>query len=226
VYTRPATNLQPQLLMHQHNALVKSGSKFYYSKATGIKTGYTNQAGYTLIGAAEDAQRKLVAVLLGCENLDQRYRDAIAMFEAAFNEKRTSRTLFSKEFDVFTTHIVGGKTALQATLANDCVVAYYPSEAESLHSAVHWEEKNLPIRKEERVGQVRIFSERGQLVASQPLFAIGDVDPTLRYVIKGKWQSLKQALRAHHSYVLVLLGAAFLVGAFVVHGRRKKVKER
>lgn len=225
VYTRPATNLQPQSLMHQHNALVKPGSKFYYPKATGIKTGYTNQAGYTLIGAAEDAQRKLVAVLLGCENLDQRYRDAIAMFEAAFNEEKASRTLFSKEFDVFSTQILGGKTALQATLANDLTVAYYPSEAETLHAAVHWEEKELPIRKEERVGEVRIFSERGQLVASQPLFAMVNVDPTLRYVIKGRWQLTKQTLRAHHSYVLVALGAVFLAGAFVMHGRRKKVKE-
>jgi serine-type D-Ala-D-Ala carboxypeptidase (penicillin-binding protein 5/6) len=226
VYTRPITNLQPQSLMHQHNALVKPGSKFYYPKAAGIKTGYTNQAGYTLIGAAEDETRKLVGVLLGCENLDQRYRDAITLFEAAFNEKKITRTLFSKDFDLFSTQIPGGKTPLQAALPNDLIVAYYPSEAETLHSKVHWEEKELPIRQEDVVGEVRIFSEQGRIVARQPLYAMSGVDPTLRCVLGLRYKALKTVLSAHRSIPLSFLGAALLGGAFVLHGRRKKVKER
>src|SRR5262249_29815551 len=41
-YVRPASNMQSEFVLHQHNALVKPGGKFYYPKAIGIKTGYTN----------------------------------------------------------------------------------------------------------------------------------------------------------------------------------------
>jgi len=94
-YTRPQTNKQAESEFHQHNALVKPG-KFYYPKATGVKTGYTTAGGYTLVASAEDENRKLIAVLLGYEQLQERYKDAIALFEAAFNEPKVTRTLFSK----------------------------------------------------------------------------------------------------------------------------------
>jgi D-alanyl-D-alanine carboxypeptidase (penicillin-binding protein 5/6) len=222
--TRPATNMQPESLLHQHNALVKPGAKFYYPKAIGIKTGYTSAAGYTIIAAAEDSERKLIAVLLGCEKLDQRYRDAIALFEMAFNEKKSSRTLFSRDFDFFSTQMHGGKNLLQAGLLNDLIVEYYPSDGQVMHSKVFWEDKPLPIRKNEKVGEVRIFSDHGQIVASALLFAISDVDPTFKHLLQLKYKAVKQVLNNHHSYVLALLGCALLGIAFALHGRRKKTK--
>ncbi len=115
-YVRPQTNKHPESILSQHNALVKPG-RFHYPKAIGIKTGYTLSSGYTLVSAAEDDQRKLIAVLLGCEKIEHRYKDAIALFEAGFNEKKVSRTLFSKGFDLFAYSMEGGKTPLQAYLS-------------------------------------------------------------------------------------------------------------
>src|SRR5580700_845367 len=60
-YSRPQTNKQGESILYQHNALVKPG-RFYYQKAIGIKTGYTLGSGYTLVAAAEDERRKLIAV--------------------------------------------------------------------------------------------------------------------------------------------------------------------
>ena len=57
--------------------------------------------GYSIVAAAEDKERKLIAVILSCERLEDRYKDAIALFEAGFNEKKVSRTLFYKGLDIF-----------------------------------------------------------------------------------------------------------------------------
>ncbi|MBI2810209.1 MAG: D-alanyl-D-alanine carboxypeptidase [Candidatus Melainabacteria bacterium] len=103
-YTRPITNKQPESFLHQHNPLVRPG-RFHYPKCNGIKTGYTLDAGYCIVTAAEDPKRKLIAVLLGCDKIESRNKDAIALFEAAFNEKPLGRTLFSKGFDLFTCEV-------------------------------------------------------------------------------------------------------------------------
>jgi len=224
-YTRPATNMQPESLLHQHNALVKPGAKFYYPKAIGIKTGYTTAGGYTLVAAAEDSQRKLIAVLLGCENLDQRYRDAIALFETAFNEEKASRTLFSKEFDCFSSQIEGGKKILQAGLLRDLIVEYYPSEGQVFHSKVLWDNNPLPIRKSDKVGEVCIYSDREQFVMRSLLYALSDVEPTFRHALREQFKAGKKILCDHHSYVLSIIGCVLLGSAFILNGRRKKTKQ-
>lgn len=213
-YTRPATNLQPEAVMHQHNGLVNPQSKFYYPKALGIKTGFTNAAGYTLVAAAEDANRKLIAVLLGCQRLDERYKDAIALFEAGFQEKKAQRTLFSKEFDTFTRAIKGGKTPLKAGLHSDAVIDYYESEKQIFSSHVVWQDAPLPIMEGERVGHVQILSDRGESVAEAPLFAQAHVAPTLGY-------SLQKGLSNYLGWILALIGCAIVISSYSVFHRKR-----
>ena len=47
-FLRPQTNKQPEVLLSQGNSLVKPGAKHFYPHATGLKTGYTIQAGMQL----------------------------------------------------------------------------------------------------------------------------------------------------------------------------------
>lgn len=218
---RPASNLQPESTLHQHNALIKPGSPFYYPKAIGVKTGYTSAAGYTLVAAAEDPQRKLIAVLLGCEKLDQRYRDAIALFDAAYNEPQAERTLFSKNFDSFTTQIRGGKKPLQAVLLEDLVVKYYPSECQEMISKVTWEQTPLPIQKDARVGEVCICFKDGRILARAPLFALSDVHPKLSYLLEVQCQAFKNFMWAQRCYILCILGCALLGSVFMWQHRKQ-----
>ena len=218
-YTRPKTHLQPEAIMYQHNALIKPGSKFYYPKAIGIKTGFTNAGGYTLIAAAEDEERKLVAVLLGCEHLDERYKDAIALFEAAFNEKKVERTLFSKEFDIFNHAIKGGKTLLKAELKEDTRLSFYESENHHFCSKISWDENPLPIMQGQNVGKVTIFSREEPLL-EVPLFAQHRVEPTLSYLLHSKWQSCKKALNSYLGILLALIGSAIVLGGYFIFHRK------
>ena len=69
-YTIPATNMNEERVLHSTNGLI---SNWYvigntYSKAIGIKTGYTEEAGRCLASAATDEQgRTFYCVVLGSE---------------------------------------------------------------------------------------------------------------------------------------------------------------
>ncbi|MXO93207.1 serine hydrolase [Erythrobacter arachoides] len=62
--------------------------------ADGIKTGYTNEAGYTFVGSAERDGRRLVIVIAGAPNAGVRNRAARDMLEWGFDgfERRTLLT--------------------------------------------------------------------------------------------------------------------------------------
>lgn len=55
-----------------------------YEGATGLKTGYTLAAGWSLVGSAERDGRALVAVVLGAAGPDARFADAAALLDHGF----------------------------------------------------------------------------------------------------------------------------------------------
>lgn len=219
--TRPATNKQPASEFYQHNALLKPG-KFYYPKATGVKTGYTTAGGYTLVASAEDENRKLIAVLLGCDNLNDRYKDATALFEAAFQEPQVDRTLFSKEFDLFSCPVKGGKRALQAMIPSDLTLTYYPSEEPQLQTAIEWNPLLLPIHPGQHVGQIRVKNDQGKTLLQMPLFSTHLVEPTLLYQMETAWRACKQGLSQKMGLLMGAMGMALPILAFYLYFHRHK----
>jgi D-alanyl-D-alanine carboxypeptidase (penicillin-binding protein 5/6) len=218
-YIRPQTNKQLESILYQHNALVKPG-RFYYPKAMGIKTGYTLSGGYTMVAAAEDQQRKLIAVLLGCEKIEQRYKDAIALFEAGFNEKKVSRTLFSNGFDLFTSPIEGSKLHLQAYLSQDIILEYFPSEEPTFKTSVSWQASKLPIFAGQKVAEMQILSSDNKLLSSAPLFAVRTIEPTLQYQMLQAWKKVKKGIWDHITLVMAAGGLFILVSTFYYSHKR------
>jgi len=176
-YEKPASNLQPAVTLRQFNRLIMPG-KYHYSKAIGGKTGHTARAGFTLAAAAEHGGRTLVVVLLGCKEADDRYRDAKILFEAAFNEKKVIRTLLTAEHDRFQLPIKGAKQSLQAKMAADLKIGYYPAEEPQLKSVVEWVVSQLPIEEGQAVGQLVLYDNEGRRLAYQPLVALNRVEAT------------------------------------------------
>ncbi|HAZ15407.1 MAG: hypothetical protein A2Y28_03135 [Chlamydiae bacterium GWC2_50_10] len=174
---RPETNKQPASRLVQFNRLLKRGP-YYYAKATGIKTGYTSLAKNNLIASAEDSNRSLIAVLLGCEDKKERFRDAIRLFEAAFSEKKVQRTLFAKGYDRFSVEVKGGKKPLKAELAEDLSLTYYPSEEPNVRPQLQWDALEAPLFRNERVGKIRLINSENEVLKSVPLVAVEDVLPT------------------------------------------------
>lgn len=81
---------------HSSNVLLaqgkrKDGSPRGYPGADGVKTGFTRDAGYCIVGSAVRDGRRLIVVLLGAESPRARARDARALLDWGFAE--TSDTM-------------------------------------------------------------------------------------------------------------------------------------
>lgn len=70
------------------NAMIKNG-EYYYEYATGGKTGYTEQAGYTMVTTASKGNMDLVAVVLNEAEGEHRYADTKKLFEYGFSKYKT-----------------------------------------------------------------------------------------------------------------------------------------
>jgi len=151
-------------LIEHTNRLLHPG-RFYYEKALGAKTGYTSLAGCCMVVVAEHEGRTLIAVVLGCENKFQSYRDILALFDAAFAESAKRRPLFNKGENTFS------HGEIEAELARDVVYTYYPAEEVEICSQVRWNEVELPINKGDIVGYLDILGDHPKPIESIPLLA-------------------------------------------------------
>ena len=68
-YTIPESTLGPEHDLKTTNMLIynSTGNSLYYSRATGVKTGYTSAAGRCLIATAEDGDVRFLSVLCGAK---------------------------------------------------------------------------------------------------------------------------------------------------------------
>ena len=102
-YTVPATNLSEERKLSTTNRLLlnTASSGFYYSKASGIKTGFTTPAQCCLISTADDGNLQLLAIIMGAplqadENGNWVYRnfpEAINLFEFGFSRYHRSTVM-------------------------------------------------------------------------------------------------------------------------------------
>ncbi len=207
-YTRPQTNKQPESYLLQSNKLLKSGTSFY-PKAIGVKTGYSSLAGLNLVAAAEHEGRVLIAVLLNGQDIYQRYRDAIGLFETAFSEVKTTRTLFTKEYDHFSIPIKGGKIPLEAALLEDLKITYYPSEEPNFKTVLHWNKSQMPIVKNQLVGEIRVISDTNILLKTAPIYASRDVPKTT-------WFRLKEIFSDQITLIVLLMLLTTGLGFFTL----------
>ncbi len=214
---RPQTNMQPESYLVQTNALLKPG-KYFYPHAIGVKTGYIVSSGYNLVAAAKNEDRCLIAAVFYCGDSAQRYRSAVQLFEAAFQEQKKTRTLFSKEHDLLHRNIEGGQTGLIGQLEQDVVVSYYPSEETSYETNIDWEMLSLPIEAGQKIGNMSILDADQRLQARVPIVAMKRVEPTWSYRM-GNMISQHQVKKS----LGVILACSSLGGAFCFY---RKVQRR
>ncbi|MBM3207499.1 MAG: D-alanyl-D-alanine carboxypeptidase [Chlamydiae bacterium] len=219
-YSRPRTNKQEESILVQSNALLKQG-KFYYPYAIGVKTGYTVAAGSNLIAAAEKDGRRVIAVVLNCEDMNQRYRSCISLFDTAFNEIKVKRRLFSKDHDFFSTSIEGGLQPVLSGLIRDIEFEYYPSEEVGVVADIYWDALDLPITSGQKVGHIIVKDQNQKQILKESIYSKREVNPTFSYKSKKIMNQMMMILNQNKTYIAFLLGVIILVLTFFQLGKRK-----
>jgi D-alanyl-D-alanine carboxypeptidase (penicillin-binding protein 5/6) len=83
---------------------------FIDDNVDGIKTGFTNAAGYCLASSAKRGERRLIAVVMGAPTPDERIQSSRTLLEYGFRFFETHK-LFKKDTEISKARIYGGEKA-------------------------------------------------------------------------------------------------------------------
>ena len=143
--------------------------------ADGIKTGHTNEAGYTLLASAERDGRRLVMVLGGVPSPQQRAAAARALLEWGFRAWRT-RPLFTRGATVGEARVQGGDLRSVPLVTGAPVYATVPrTTSQPVTVRLRYRGPLVaPIAKGAQVAELEI-DVLGQAPGHVPLYAGRDI---------------------------------------------------
>jgi D-alanyl-D-alanine carboxypeptidase (penicillin-binding protein 5/6) len=139
----------------------------------GVKTGHTEAAGWSQVAALHSSWFVLYATILGSPSRSQRNADLTALLRWGLS--RYATVLVVDPGRVYARADVGFGKAPVAVVAPRAVVRAVRVDHELRERAVVPTALTLPVRKGERVGEVRVY-DGARLVASSPLVAARAVD--------------------------------------------------
>lgn len=177
VFSRPKTNKQPETKMVQTNRLLRPG-KLYYASAIGVKTGYTSTAQSTLVAAAEENGRVLIAVLLKCKEREDIFKDASNLFKAAFAESLTTKVYLEAGQLPIEVPVEGLNKPLTLYLQEPLSMTMYPAEEPELKAVLTWETLTPPIATAQKLGTVSLVDKEGNIHAQADMLSQTDVGYT------------------------------------------------
>lgn len=173
IMPRPVKGI-PQVDFVNHNKMLWPGSRFGYQGATGVKTGYTDEARQTLVASASRDGRELMAVVMKSENFGM-YLDASALLDYGFNEFKQV-LLSGMGTEISRTSVKKG--AGEIGIVTGGSFFYHVPEKDNFNfdKKIHIDgEITAPIKKGQKVGSMAFFSE-GKEIGSVDLVSDRDVE--------------------------------------------------
>jgi D-alanyl-D-alanine carboxypeptidase (penicillin-binding protein 5/6) len=155
----------------------------------GVKTGYTEGAGYCLIASAKRGERRLVSVLLGANSDGARVQESQKLLNYGFQFFDSVR-LYAKGQAVSTLRVWKGvEPALQAGLADDLHLVLPRGDAQKLKAEIVSEQPLVaPVSAGQKVGTVRVSLE-GRPLGEYPVVALGTVP--VAGILGRAWDSMR-----------------------------------
>jgi D-alanyl-D-alanine carboxypeptidase (penicillin-binding protein 5/6) len=153
----------------------------------GLKTGYTKEGGYSMVGSAVQNGLRLIVVVNGLDDPDDRASEAKKMLEWGFRNFE-ARTLFAAQQPVGYAKVFGGESrSVKLASPEPIKVMVHKNGTDKLIARVVYSGPvRAPIQSGQKVGVVRVW--RGANIAvDAPIYAAEPVGPgsTMRRAIDG-----------------------------------------
>lgn len=224
VHTVPPTNLSDERVLATTNYLVSTATtdSYYYSKASGIKTGYTSKAGRCLISTADDGKLSLLSVVLGAQTSEdenglpvyESFTETKKLFEYGFNNFAYTKILSVNSPLAQVPVALSAKAPSVVIKPASDVYAMLPKEFDA--SLLQTEYKldaqdglQAPLAAEQRVGSV-VVTFNGKEIGSTSVVTLTAVERSeLQYTVK-KTKSFFS--RFWWIFLFVLVGFILLMG--------------
>jgi D-alanyl-D-alanine carboxypeptidase (penicillin-binding protein 5/6) len=200
------------------NKLIHPTSKYYMPSVIGGKTGYHHRAKRNIAAFGKRNDRAIIAVVNKAEKPEALFDDCRKLFAAAFEEKLTKRILFNAEESKFTHRFDWARKELSASLKDDLVLSYYPSEEEDIDVKIHWTEITFPIKVGDLVGTLDVYNKDNAPIMQQNLYADQAVGYKFTYLIEIFFNNLIKAVATYPKTMIIFI----LVFLFIIRRRRIK----
>ena len=142
----------------------------------GVKTGYTESAGYCLVGSAVKDGMRLVAVVLGSED-DKRFNDVSNLMVYGFRYFKTEK-LFEKNEPLKSVQVIAGKKDnVNIGISEDVVLTLQRDQRDSLRYEVTADTTVLaPVNLMDKAGTVKVFDGDNNIVYESDLIYLESIE--------------------------------------------------
>jgi D-alanyl-D-alanine carboxypeptidase len=193
-YTIPATNITAEnKLTNTDKLILENAENDYYEYATGIKTGYTDDADYCLVSSAEKDGMKLACLVYGDNSKggEDRWQVAKDLFEFGFANFATldvqalldsAQPVSTTVMDAASDDAQGGVLALNKVNTGEAYMTVEKTLFDSIAQSGVTAEVTItggkvtaPVREGDAIGTVTYTAPDGTVVAQVSLTASRDV---------------------------------------------------
>jgi D-alanyl-D-alanine carboxypeptidase (penicillin-binding protein 5/6) len=155
--------------------------------ADGLKTGYTKEGGYGMVGSAVQNDTRLIVVVNGLEDPEDRATEAKKMLEWGFRNFET-RTLFAADQPIGYAKVFGGDSRSVKLSSPEPIKVMVPKNVNEklIARVIYSGPVRAPVAAGQKIGVIRVW--RGANVAMEaPVYAADAVGTgsTMRRAIDG-----------------------------------------
>ena len=149
---------------------------FIDDNVDGIKTGFTNAAGYCLASSAKRGERRLIAVVMGAPTPDNRIQSSRTLLEYGFRFFETHK-LFKKDTEISKARVYGGeKSEVKFGVNRDRSVTIPRRQKKNLkYQYVIDKQLTAPINQNETIGFMHV-KLNDEIVQTYKLTALESVN--------------------------------------------------
>ncbi len=161
-----------------------------YAGADGMKTGFTKESGYGLVGTVERSNRRLVMVIAGLNSAKERKEEAQKLLDWGFRQFKPAE-LFAARETVTQARVWGGEVDWVDVVTRDgFTVALTDKERQSVEVKLSYKGPLIaPVNQGDVVGTVRVYVS-GKVVAEVPVETTGSVA-----AVDSMWQKAWDSVR-------------------------------
>ncbi|MCR1900237.1 D-alanyl-D-alanine carboxypeptidase [Irregularibacter muris] len=219
-YIIPATNKQDTRYLYIGNRLIRNTTykNYHYEGATGIKTGWTSEANFTLIGGAEKDGRDLITVIMDSNGVDV-YMDTHTLLDYGF-EGFQSKDAFKKGEIIKEIPFDKTKETLPLIAENTFEYSFPKDTVGDITTTFELpEDIDLPIKKGDIVGDV-VLNLDGKEIGKINLIADKSIEAPNKFlsIFTGSSSVLKWAG--------ILISAFLVFRTFIYISKQKRRRRR
>ena len=150
-----------QIWLVNTNKLVR-----FYDGVDGLKTGFTQNAGYCLTATGKKNNLRLISVVMGEESIEKRSSDTVKLLNYGFNTFKVNLIKNKSEILGKVNVQKGKKENVDVVLVNDLIELLHASDKPSNYKFKILVDKiTAPVKKGDVIGKVKVLNDNGILIS-------------------------------------------------------------